>query len=199
MESWKLCWNLCSLRRLKPSWSHIINLVHLGLWQFYTELNWRILWIRESYELKNFCPKCRETLRITKARIQLIPFASSRGKEWVFQKILFYEDGNVVYCLCSIWDTAQKNLMKTVFKITDFENFVERQSFLYQHQSRRDAKLNSWYSFSVFFYLNFFPSCSHYCKESVILNRFQSVMERIVKYFVILFGVDRPSCKLWLL
>ena len=111
-------------------------------------MNWRIFVLNVE--------KLSELPRLGSSRFHV--FAISRGKEWVFQKILFYEDGNVVYCLCSIWHTAQRNLMKTVFKITDFENFVERQSFLYQHQSRRDAKPNFWYSFSVFFffYLIFF-------------------------------------------
>ena len=49
-DSWKLCLNLCSLKRLKPRGSRVISLIPLGLWQLYTELaaglkNWRIFFL----------------------------------------------------------------------------------------------------------------------------------------------------------
>ena len=63
-----------------------------------------------SYELKNIFLNCRETVRITKARIQFIPFRDARRKEEAVVKTLFYsKNGSVVYSPCSICCTPYRN------------------------------------------------------------------------------------------
>ena len=58
-DSWKFCLHLYSLKWLKLTRSHVINLIPLGLWQLYTELaaglkNWRIFFlnVRKLSELQ---------------------------------------------------------------------------------------------------------------------------------------------------
>ena len=92
-DSWKLCLNLCSLKRLKPRRSRVISLIPLGLWQVYTELaaglkNWRIFFlnVRKLLELQKLGSSLfhSEIVDGEKEFLNKLCFDLKMGRLWTF-------------------------------------------------------------------------------------------------------------------